>query len=835
LNFTEVSFPGGNTMNTRRSYASSRNRPARSKWLSLALAALLALPPAAFAAPWGTVSARSLGAHPAVAPSAPAGLIYTVNTTGDAPGSGLVGSCDVDPITPGEQCTLRAALRATNGVAGEDTITFNIPLTQPGCDATTGKCVINLTQALPDITDGVSITGPGADKLTVRRDTGGDYRIFHVTTINRVTISRMTISNGRKFGFGEAGAGISIDAPAGTFNISNCAITGNSAGGQFSHGGGIGIVGSGTVNVSNCIISGNLAGSDGGGIYANGGTLTVTNSTITGNSVTGFFFPDQPFPFPGVGGGISNAATDGTVSVINSAISNNSSLPPIIIGNTHGGGISNQGTLNVIGSTISDNSVTADGGGIIQHAFANANITDSTIRGNSARAGGGIFNSGILNVTRSTISGNSAPSGSGGGIHDGRNSLGISVDLTNSTLSGNSAATTGGGIQKENFGIMRVTNSTLAGNNAATGGGGIFKVGSGTVEVKSSVVALNTGSSSSPDVLGAFTTRGFNLIGNADGSTGFTQPTDQTGTEASPLDPGFETDSFGLPLLKDNGGPTHTIALLSTSPAIDKGTADGLTGMLTTDQRGPGFPRTVDNSAIPPATGGDNTDIGAFEFAPPPLTAGNALLINESCPPANGAIDPGERVTVNLELINTGSAATSNLVATLQSSSGVMAPSGPQNYGAISVNSSAARDFSFTVPGNVSSGQTISATLQLQDGTTNLGTVNFNFTAGPAPCSFVRLVVSSSLSRADASTVVGAIMVQNIGSLPANDVTLNTAKLGTTNGTPLPQGLGNLAPGESATVMVNFSNSTPGSSSMLSVGGTYAGGTFSSNKRVTIP
>src|SRR3546814_17309295 len=68
-----------------------------------------------------------------------------------------------------------------------------------------------------------------------------------------------------------------------------------------------------------------------------------------------------------------------------------------------------------------------------------------------------------------------------------------------------------------------------------------------------------------------------------------------------------------------------------------------------------------------------------------------------------------------------------------------------------------ARDFSFTAAGTLISGQTITATLQLQDGATNLGTVSFNFTAGPTPCAFVRLVVTSSISRANASTVVGAI------------------------------------------------------------------------------
>ena len=92
-----------------------------------------------------------------------------------------------------------------------------------------------------------------------------------------------------------------------------------------------------------------------------------------------------------------------------------------------------------------------------------------------------------------------------------------------------------------------------------------------------------------------------------DGSTGFTAATDKKGTAASPLNP--KLDPKGL---RSNGGPTQTVALVSGSPAIDKGTSAGLRGTLTTDQRG--FARTVDNSAIPNASGGDGTDIGAYEF-----------------------------------------------------------------------------------------------------------------------------------------------------------------------------------------------------------------------------
>src|SRR5439155_25923906 len=52
--------------------------------------------------------------------------------------------------------------------------------------------------ALPPITDALAINGPGAAQLTVRRDTGGDYRIFAlmVNAPGVVTISGLNITNG---------------------------------------------------------------------------------------------------------------------------------------------------------------------------------------------------------------------------------------------------------------------------------------------------------------------------------------------------------------------------------------------------------------------------------------------------------------------------------------------------------------------------------------------------------------------------------------------------------------------------------------------------------------
>jgi len=171
----------------------------------------------------------------------------------------------------------------------------------------------------------------------------------------------------------------------------------------------------------------------------------------------------------------------------------------------------------------------------------------------------------------------------------------------------------------------------------------------------------------------------------------------------------------------------------------------------------------------------------------------------------------------------------------LQSSANVIAPSEPQSYGALAPTANATRSYSFTADG--SPGSTIPVTLQLQDGANNLGTATFNVVLGNnSACRIARLIVSSTLTRIDASTVKAVYTVQNAGAVAANDVKLTNARLDSTTGTPLPQSLGNLAPGAaSAPMEVFFTNSTPGVESTLTLEGTYTGGTYSSAKRVNIP
>ncbi len=112
----------------------------------------------------------------------------------------------------------------------------------------------------------------------------------------------------------------------------------------------------------------------------------------------------------------------------------------------------------------------------------------------------------------------------------------------------------------------------------------------------------------------------------------------------------------------------------------------------------------------------------ANETPTPVVQSGALTITSESCAPSNGAVDPDETVTVRIPLSNVGTGDTTNLTATLAANSGVINPSGAQTYGALTAGGAAvSRSFTFTAAALC--GQTITLSLQLQDGAVNLGTV----------------------------------------------------------------------------------------------------------------
>ncbi len=233
-------------------------------------------------------------------------------------------------------------------------------------------------------------------------------------------------------------------------------------------------------------------------------------------------------------------------------------------------------------------------------------IVDCSISGNFGRGnaflGAGVMTEGSsLTIINSVFAGNHTP-GLGGGLA----TLSGSVALTNVTFSGNVATNGGGGMILLGFDTFVAASVTIVSNRAEFGGGGVYDDGNGTAEFKNSIIAGNE-DPNTPDLDGDFVSLGYNLIGNGDTGTGFTDGVDgdQVGTAATPLDPLVGP-------LQNNGGPTATHALLASSPAINFGTNDLAP---PTDQRGVGFPRII----------GGVIDIGAFEFSPSGLVVIGAV------------------------------------------------------------------------------------------------------------------------------------------------------------------------------------------------------------------
>jgi len=185
--------------------------------------------------------------------------------------------------------------------------------------------------------------------------------------------------------------------------------------------------------------------------------------------------------------------------------------------------------------------------------------------GDSLLNGGAIFTAGDLEIEDCAIYGNYSTA-YGGGIYG---DVGSTVDISNTTISGNTSGR-GGGLAL--YGTSNLRNVTITDNTGTSVTGGL--VAAGTVQLRNVLIAGND-STVTPDISGTVTSGGGNVIGVATGAGGFTDPTDQTGTDVAPLD-------AKLSPLARLGGPTRTHALWIDSPAIDA----GVNVNLATDQRG---------------------------------------------------------------------------------------------------------------------------------------------------------------------------------------------------------------------------------------------------------
>jgi hypothetical protein len=198
-----------------------------------------------------------------------------------------------------------------------------------------------------------------------------------------------------------------------------------------------------------------------------------------------------------------------------------------------------------------------------------------------------------LTITSCTFFLNSGTFVGGGIFTDGRSGS-ATLNVTRSTFNLNS----GSGIV--NLGIAVIRNSTFSQNSAQfETGRAIFnngQFGSASLQIGSNILQVDSGTTLANDS-GVVTSLGYNL--STDDGAGLLIATGDQITTDPMLDP------VGL---RNNGGPTDTVAILAGSPAIDKGKDLTGTGL---DQRG--SVRPFDFPDIANAADGDGSDIGAVE------------------------------------------------------------------------------------------------------------------------------------------------------------------------------------------------------------------------------
>jgi hypothetical protein len=482
---------------------------------------------------------------------------------------------------------------------------------QPGLTGT-----ITLTSGELDVLQDLTITGPGADVMTVSGNQSS--RVFNVAAGVTAAISGLTIADGRTSTADSDGGGI---ANAGTLTLSDSTLRHNAAVSDTRGGNGGGVANASTLTILGCIFDGNTAtdtstrdyGGMGGGIYNQGaGTLTIRDTVFNGNSTHANLGSS--------GGGIEND-NGGAVTITHSTLSGSSVdggggietdgqgspltlTECLFVDNVafDGGGISNNnsGPLTIAFSTFRSNRATNNIGGAIENSVHSRStlVDSSSFTTNFAGGnGGGIYNEAgnTLTIMSCTFAGNST-AGYSGGIENR-----ATLTVINSTFNGNAAQDDGGAIGARG-GTALVSNSTISGNSAHFGSG---ILSSSTLTLRDDIVSLNQ-AMIGPDVYGTVTTQDHDLI----------------------------TSDPMLGPLQDNGGPTFTMALLPSSPAIGAGT---LTNAPEWDQRGPGYPRVV-NGLI---------DIGAFEHQPAAPTVTCSVADSLLWPPNHRLVNVGLSVTVD--------------------------------------------------------------------------------------------------------------------------------------------------------------------------------------------
>lgn len=361
-------------------------------------------------------------------------------------------------------CTLRAAVEEAEEVPGPNSIAV------PAGTYTLDSGDLYITRE-------TTISGAGASSTII--DGGGSDQIFYIEEGPAVTLEGVTLQNGSEC---YGGAIYSDDAD---LTITGSVLSGNSATctysswwGTYTYGGGGGIYTyGGTLTLDNTSVSGNDAGDYGGGIANDWNTaITLTNGSAVDDNTL-----------------VSGWGAAGVYNYGGELFINSSSIDGNICDGCDGGGIYNDyGAISLTNSTVSDNdggnpldSATdmASYGGGIYNSYGRVTVTNSALSGNDADYEGGAIYAyqGEVVLNGATIANNTTDDGYGGGIY----AYEAALKLTNTDVVDNGWATAatvgipttltydGGGIYS-GYGPLEWNGGSLSGNRSTGDGGGLY-------------------------------------------------------------------------------------------------------------------------------------------------------------------------------------------------------------------------------------------------------------------------------------------------------------------------------------------------------------------------
>ncbi len=326
----------------------------------------------------------------------------------------------------------------------------------------TSAATITLQQGqleLSNTTNSVAIyDGPGEGAVTISGNNSS--RVFLVNDGVTASFSGLTIADGYVRNF-NPGAG--LDNDGGTVTLTDCTISGNSAvfittgivNGFYNSTGGGVYSENGTLNLYDSTVSGNYAYAGGGGLGLNGGSATLNDCTISGNSCHLNSGGVDDGSFGHLTNGSIGHNDDTTATLTGCTISGNSAY--------YGSALANYATATITNGTITG--CTADRGGGTVENDGTASISGCTISGNVGSGlenGNYFYRSASLTASNLTITGNSWQ-----GV---RNNAGTAT-LADCSISGNDShgVAYGGGV--ENDGTLSLTDCTLSDDSADLGGG----------------------------------------------------------------------------------------------------------------------------------------------------------------------------------------------------------------------------------------------------------------------------------------------------------------------------------------------------------------------------